>query len=314
MSTPTRHLLSQAPVLGALGRTALFAARQRFGGMGAAAPPQVPGPELRRVAAPLPPDLVRDYVRNVGGDPSAYRGVVPPHLFPQWAFPLAARTLEGLPYPLLGVVNGGCSLRVNHAIPIGEPLDVRARLQSIDDDGRRVVLQQHVVTGTREHPEALVTDFYAIVPLARGGARKGHEAEQGAGKAAGKPAGKALVPGDAREIAYWRLGADAGADFAKLTGDVNPIHWLRPYARAAGFRSVILHGFATLARAYEGLNRAVFAGDVRAIRAIDVRFTRPLVLPARVGLYVTGNRVFVGDAPGGPAYLVGTFETEKRDE
>ena len=39
-----------------------------------------------------------------------------------------------------------------------------------------------------------------------------------------------------------------------------------------------------------------------------MRFTRPLVLPARVGVYVRGDKVWVGDAPGGPAYLEGTFK------
>ena len=82
-----------------------------------------------------------------------------------------------------------------------------------------------------------------------------------------------------------------------------------PAARAAGFKNVILHGFATLARAIEGMNRALFAGDPSRLATIDVRFTRPLVLPAKVGLYVRGDEIFVGSAKGGPANLVGTFTT-----
>jgi hypothetical protein len=57
--------------------------------------------------------------------------------------------------------------------------------------------------------------------------------------------------------------------------------------------------------------RNVFAGNVHAIGSFDVRFTRPLVLPTEVGFYVEGNQVFVGDAPGGPAYLVGTFQPQR---
>ena len=116
------------------------------------------------------------------------------------------------------------------------------------------------------------------------------------------------MPVDAREIAFFKLGADAGLDFAKLTGDFNPVHWVPRWARAFGFRNVILHGFGTLARAIEALNRGLLAGDVTALHEIDVRFTRPLVLPARVGVYVSGDKVWVGDAPGGPAYLEGTFK------
>ena len=66
---------------------------------------------------------------------------------------------------------------------------------------------------------------------------------------------------------------------------------------------------ATMARAIEGLNKALFAGDTTRIRVWDCKFTKPLVLPNQVGLYVHGNDVFVGDAPGGSAYLVGSFTT-----
>ncbi len=304
MGVSNRHILTQAPVIGALGRTAFAAFRQK---PGQAAAPTTPGPEFRTEIEPLPAALVKDYIRHVGGDPGAYRGIVPAHLFPQWGFPLATRTLEGLPYPLLKVMNGGCRMQVNSQLPLGKKLHVSARLESIDDDGRRVVLQQHVVTGTKEEPNAVVADFFAIVPLPRqknaGSSTNGSNGSEAKGPKKDKP----RVPEDAREIGYWKLPANAGLDFAKLTGDFNPIHWIPAYAKASGFRNVILHGFSTMARTAEGLNRGLFAGSIHSLKRLDVRFTRPLVLPARVGLYVQHNSVFVGDAPGGPAYLVGSF-------
>ena len=73
---------------------------------------------------------------------------------------------------------------------------------------------------------------------------------------------------------------------------------------------MILHGFSTLARAIEAVDRDILCGDVDALTVVDARFTRPLVLPASVGVYVTrDNELFVGDAPGGGAYLEGRFET-----
>ncbi len=307
MGVSNRHILSQGPVLSALGRAAASALRAKPTG----AAPVVPGPEFRATIDPLPADLVRDYIRHVGGDPSAYKGIVPAHLFPQWGFPLATRTLQGLPYPLLKVMNGGCRMQVNSQLPLGKKLTVTAHLQSIDDDGRRVVLQQHVVTGTADQPEAVVADFFAIVPLPR---KRAETSSPGSDKVNKDSVNndklrkhKPRVPTAAREIGFWRLPANAGLDFAKLTGDFNPIHWIPAYARASGFRNVILHGFSTMARAAEGLNRGLFAGGVHTLKTLDVRFTRPLVLPARVGLYVDGQSVFVGDAPGGPAYLVGSF-------
>ena len=116
------------------------------------------------------------------------------------------------------------------------------------------------------------------------------------------------VPADAREISYFKVGPKAGLDFAKLTGDFNPVHWIPGYARAFGCPNVILHGFSTMARAMEGLNKSVFAGDTTRIRKWSCRFTKPLVLPAKAGIYVKDHEVFVGVAPGGPAYLVGSFE------
>ena len=57
------------------------------------------------------------------------------------------------------------------------------------------------------------------------------------------------------------------------------------------------------------MNATLFAGRIDRIASIDTRFTRPLLLPAKVGLYIDGEGgVFVGDAPGGPAYMTGTYE------
>jgi len=309
-----RHLLQQRRVLAAVGRTAFAALTQRLAGdAGSATAPGVfvvPGPELAAEVAPPSAALVADYVRAVGGDAAAYRSRLPPHLFPQWTFPILARTLDGLPYPLLRVVNGGCRLTMNGPLPAGERLMVRARLVGVEDKERHAVLHQRVSTGPAARPDALVADIFAVVPralspanpTATNGAARGN----GAGEGNGHRKDVALVPPGARELAYWRLPADAGLSFALLTGDINPVHWLRPYAQALGFRSPILHGFATLARAIEGLQRGLHAGSIDRLSSVDVRFARPLPLPARVGLYLgPGETVFVGDAPGGFAYLTG---------
>jgi hypothetical protein len=122
-----------------------------------------------------------------------------------------------------------------------------------------------------------------------------------------KHSGRPHAPEDAREVARFRLGKNAGLSFAKLTGDFNPIHWIPAIARASGFRQPILHGFAELAFAWEGLNKNLLGGDVHAIAELEMRLTRPLVLPHEVGLFVRGRELFLADALGGPAYLSGTF-------
>ena len=293
MGSLSRHILQQGPVVAALGRSAFMALAQQVEGKGGSGAPQTPGQTYTAVVAPRPSALMQDLVRWSGGDARAYRGIVPAYLFPQWGFPLISRTLDGVSYPLTRILNAGCRMEIHHQLPSDEPLHVSAQLTECDDDGRRAILHQRLVTGTPSLPEALTCDFQALVPLKRGD---------------GKRKERPRVPRDARELAFWRIGVKAGLQFAMLTGDFNPVHWVTPYARAAGFRNTILHGFATMARAIEGMNKTLWSGDVRRLRTLDVRFVRPLVLPAKVGLYVDGDGgVWVGDAPGGPAYMQGTY-------
>jgi acyl dehydratase len=292
MAVSNRYILHQLPVIGSMGHTVLSAVMAKALG-NTAKPKSLPGPEIRRILPPRPRDLVRTYVRHVGGDPGAYRKTLPSHLFPQWGFPLATGTTVGLDYPLEKILNAGCRIELREPLPNDEPLEVGARLQGIDDNGQRALLHYRIVTGTRSAPEALVGHIFALVPLAK---KKGPKKEP------------VRTPADAREIAFYRLGPQAGLDFAKLTGDFNPVHWIRPYARAFGFRSTILHGFATMARAMEGLARGQLSGAVHSIEMFDAKFTRPLLLPAKVGVYVGAEQqIYVGDAPGSRPYLEGTY-------
>jgi acyl dehydratase len=292
-------------MLATLGKTAVRALAQRVR-KGPTGSLVTPGPEFKRSFAALSDDLLDPYIAHVGGDPRAYRGIVPPHFFPHWAMPVASNALAGLPYPILRVLNAGCRMQVNSPLPRNETLHVRAQLAAVDDDGKRALITTRVVTGTDSAPDALVTEIYAFVPLSSKSGSNGSGEAKGAKPAKSE---KPRVPEGSHEIAFSKLGADAGLSFAKLTGDFNPIHWVPPYARASGFRNVILHGFGTFARACESLNRGLLGGDVRKLKLLDAKFTRPLVLPHAVGVYVRGREVYVGDGIEGPAYMTGRFET-----
>jgi acyl dehydratase len=296
MTPLTRHLVHQHRVIASLSGVAMRGLLQRFE-HGPRALEPLPGPELSATLAPPPAALIRDYVRAVGGDPLAYGRTIPAHLFPQWSFPLATKTLRRLPFPLLRTLNGGCRLEINAPLSVEEPLLLRARLESVDDDGRRAVLHQRIVTEQRSRPEAVVAHLYAIVPTASRSRPRGP---------ARKPKEILRVPEHARELRRLSLDRNAGLDFALLTGDFNPVHWLAPYARALGYEGSILHGFASMAYAFETLTRELFGGTTNALRMVDVRFVRPLVLPADVGVYVRGNEFFLGSR-GGPAFLAGTY-------
>ncbi|RME44308.1 MAG: hypothetical protein D6795_18115 [Deltaproteobacteria bacterium] len=297
MSVSPRHILYQGAMLSSLAQTALRALRQKKP-RGIPEPPPTPGEVFQATVPPRPDRLIDDYIRHVGGDPRSYAGIVPFHLFPQWGFPLLARTLRDIPYDLTKVLNGGCRVVIEHDIARGVPLHLRARLESVDADERRAILTQRLVTGTAEHAEALIAEVIAFIPLGRRG-------EKGGEKKASP-----TVPVDAREVGRFHVGRRSGLAFAFLTGDFNPIHWIPAAARAAGQKGVILHGFSTMAHAVEMLSRRLWGGDVRRLRSLDVRFTRPLLLPATPAVFISGgNELYVGDVPGSPTYLTGTYET-----
>jgi hypothetical protein len=319
------HLPRQRRVIASLLDTAGRSLWRGWNGRTTFRPPALPGPELvERVMAPAAP-LVRDYLRHVGGGTESHGdpSLVPAHLFPQWTFPLAARGLRGVPYPLTRILNAGCRLEANGRVRVSTPLTIRAQLMDVVDDGRRALLHQRVVTGTPEHSGAVVADLYAVAPTRPRGeaSERASRTVSGTSGAGGAADGQhaTVVPPDARELARIRFGKRAGLAFALLTGDLNPVHWVGAYARAAGFATPILHGFALMARVHEALARALFAGASDPIRVIDVRFKRPFVLGRgrEVGLYqdsADARTFWLTDAPGVRPYLVGQFEPREEGQ
>ena len=299
MGVPTRHLFRQGPVIRALVKTAAVASA---GAQGGKAGKNAPGTVLEQTVPPRHPKLVSDYIRHVGGRASWYKGVLPPHLFPHWGFPLLANTLAGLPYNMGRVLNGGSRIEVLHPLPADRPLLLKAQLVELDDNGSRVIFKQKLVTGTDEKPESLISYVNAILPLKRSNGPKKE---------------KPRVPETAREIYSLKLGKKSGLEFALLTGDFNPVHWIPLYARTAGFRGTILHGFSSMARSIESLNRTLWLGRTQRLATFEARFVKPLVFPGRVKVFLDDEKgIFVGDAPGGPAYLTGSYtaQEEKDDE
>ena len=109
----------------------------------------LPGREHHLTVSPRPAELVNAYVRWVGGDPASYKGRVPAHLFPQWGFPLTGKLVEGLKYPMLAAMNGGCKLTINSRCPPASRSRSAAGSTPSTTTGTRAILDQKIVTGTR---------------------------------------------------------------------------------------------------------------------------------------------------------------------
>jgi len=262
-----------------------------------------------------PPDsgLISDFVTHLGGDPAAYDGRVPAHFFPQWTFPilietLKTATLKGLPIAAHKLLNGGFRMEIKGPLPQGEALEVEAWLEAIDDGPRKTRLTQRIVTGTASSPEALTVDFFPVVPK-KGGRSAPRDTQEatGADDPMRDPRVRPEIPTEGLTVlGTVELSDRAGLDFALLTGDFNLIHWLKPAARASGFKNVILHGFSSAGRALEAYVRERLDGDPSRVRAMTARFNKPLVLPAKGTIWADAHgSVWLGKAQGEKSWMSG---------
>ena len=294
MSVSWSHVFQQGPCIRTLGKVAVAGLLPKR-----VDEVQTPGPKMTTQVPPRKTGLLDAYADWCGGSENGYGSTVPPHLFPQWGFPPLADALGRLPWPMTKVLNQGCRLEVKHALPTGQPLHVAAWLAEVREEAHKVRLTTRIVTGTTEQPECLVADVYAVVPLSKP-------------KKSGEKKAPPVVPEDHRLLSEHTLNRKAGLEFALLTGDFNPIHWIRPYAKVAGFRSVILHGFGSMALAWESIVTHELGGDSSRLKWMDLRFVRPQFIPGTCSVFVDGTGNFaVGQGLGERATTLGTYGVEE---
>jgi acyl dehydratase len=109
-----------------------------------------------------------------------------------------------------------------------------------------------------------------------------------------------------RVAATWQIPDDAGRRYAKVSGDVNPIHLSGLAAKAFGFKRAIAHGMWVKARVLGALS-----GRLPDALDLDVSFRKPLFLPSTVTLSTAqadgGWDVAVRNATSGTEHVVGTI-------
>jgi hypothetical protein len=198
---------------------------------------QLPGELVELELPPVPQTVLDDYARWTAGT-ATEAGLVPPHLFPQWTFPPMIRALSALPFPMTAVLNQGCRLEVHGPLPAGQPMECTAQLVAVEREPTKIKITTKITTGTRQAGPACTALVYAVVPRrGRSGSRSGRSKE---------PREPATVPAGAERVCVHTLSGSSGRHYAFLSGDFNPIHWITPAAKAAGFRSCILHGYAII--------------------------------------------------------------------
>lgn len=218
-------------------------------------------------------DLELSGVRAEPADVSAYarvcgfalRDTLPPTYPHMLAFPLHMAVMSdgSFPFGAVGLVH--VENRIVQRRPIGtdEEMTIRVRPTKLQPHpkGRTFSLQTEVLVEGEVVWESVST------MLRRG---KGDE------KAKSEKSFDS-VDADTLANAEWKLGGDLGRRYAGVSGDRNPIHMHSLTAKPLGFPAAIAHGMWTKARALAQLE-----GRLPESFEVDVRFRRPILLPARV--------------------------------
>jgi len=278
-----RTVLESAPNLAALIAKAAVTARGRGG--------DLPDTRLARNGVSVDPDDLAAYNRVCGfpvGDtlPPTY-----PHML---TFPLQMALMSDRSFPLAlpGFVHVRNRIDVMRAIRADEALDLEVWAERFAGhrSGATVDLCATVTVGGEEVWRSRSTYL-----------SRGAKAPEGA-----PDADVEVAVGDLERVAAtWRIPDDAGRRYAKVSGDVNPIHLSGLTAKAFGFKRAIAHGMWVKARAL-----AALSGRLPEAFTVDVAFRKPLYLPSTVTLSTapagTGWDLAVRNAKAGTEHLLGT--------
>jgi acyl dehydratase len=223
---------------------------------------RLPDLELELDGVEADRDRLAEYCRVCGFTLRETLPATYPHVL---AFPLQMRLMAdgSFPFPLLGLVHIDNSITQHRPIGAGERLDLTVRAEDLrpHPKGRAFTL----IAEARSAGELVWSERGTILrrgkgdPDASGGLRP------------------APVSADAPAVPEWKLDGGLGRRYAAVSGDRNPIHMHSLSAKAFGFPRAIAHGMWSKARCL-----AQLGGQVPDAFTVDVRFLKPVLLPARV--------------------------------
>ncbi|WP_231931145.1 MaoC family dehydratase [Micromonospora coriariae] len=278
----TRVELPRMPAAGALHRRALLGALPGLGG--GRRGPGLPAVELATGGVTVDRAHLADYDRVCGFRLTDRLPATFPHVM---GFPLALRlmTAPEFPIPLTGVVHVGNRITVRRPITADETLDFTTYAEDLrpHDRGRQVDV---VLVGSVDGEEVWrgVSTYLGREHKPDGGERRDRS---------GHPEAPAAT-------ARWRVEPRIGTQYARVSGDHNPIHTSLLGARLFGFRRPIAHGMWSKARCLAALeNRLPDAYTV------EVAFKLPVPLPSTVSFALLPDGGFALHDSRGRPHLAG---------
>jgi acyl dehydratase len=287
----TRELASSPRILPLYARTAapLLPGASRLPWVGGGGS-EIPDLRLTLTQVRIDPARVADYGRVCGFPSSEVLPATYPHVL---AFPLhLALMADGrFPFGAIGLVH------LSNRITQHRPIDPQERLE----------LSVHA-TPLQDHPRGRT--FSLLSQAHVGQELVWEELSTMLHRGSGGEVSRTHDPLEAPSpplTAEWRLPGDLGRRYAAVSGDRNPIHLHALTARPLGFPRAIAHGMWTKARCLAALEHLPDAFT------IDVRFRKPIPLPATVGFgsarSADGVLFGVRDAGKGTGHLEGHVQS-----
>jgi acyl dehydratase len=203
--------------------------------------------------------------RNVCG--FADNGLLPPTYPHVLAFALQMQllTAKAFPLPLLGLIH--LSNRIRVLRPMGGVNRARVSVQVQN-------LQPHAKGATFDLLTSLDDQLGPLWEAQSQMLCRGVKLE-------GEPAEEVLASSlTLTEVSHWTAPSDIGRQYAKVSGDYNPIHLSAASAKLFGFPSAIAHGLWNKARTLAALADHLPTANVE----IHVQFKKPVRLPSEVTL------------------------------
>lgn len=227
----------------------------------------LPERQLTLTDHPVDPAALADYARVCGFAVDGYLPVTYPQVL---SFALQVRLMSSGDFPLRlpGLVHLRQRMAQHRPVAADESLHVTVHAERFRPHPRGA--QVDLVTEVTVAGEPVWTGRSTY--LARGA--KAPDADAGGAD----PSEPAMITGPHPD-ARWRLPPDLGRRYARVSGDVNPIHLHPLPAKAFGFPGAIAHGMWTVARSVAALQ-----GRLPGRHTVDAVFRKPLVLPATVEL------------------------------
>jgi acyl dehydratase len=221
------------------------------------------GLELELTGVKAKPEDVAAYAKVCG---FTFGNQLPPTYPHMLAFPLHMAVMSDgrFPFGAVGLVHVENSITQKRPIGIDEELTIRVRPTKLQphSKGKTFSLETEVLVDNEVVWESVST------MLRRGKSN---------GDAAKAEKGFKSLPAETPASAEWKLDGGLGRRYGGVSGDRNPIHMHSLTAKPLGFPSAIAHGMWTKARALAQLESRLPDSF-----EVEVRFRKPVLLPARV--------------------------------